>query len=195
MSISSAYSNDNTTETQDIAPGRLFGLNLPSAGDNPARRDPLALEGRENLVAMPSARVILTYARDEYWQKISEALPGSAVVALPDIDFIYDRRPAADVDLSPLDGRDVTIWTNAGIVGEIIADKFADALTGRVARLTIIRWPEKVRREQYAGGEPDFYFQELLYQNDKPLSKAAWRDRCRREFTQLAAESIVEDAF
>lgn len=194
MNNEAIYSNDNATETQDIAPERLFGLNLPSAGDNPARPDPLPLEGRDNLDAMPSARAILMYARDQYWQAVSKVLTGSAVVALPNLDFIYDQRPAADVDLSPLDGRDVTIWTNPGIEGEIVADKFAVALTGRVARLTIIRWPEEIRRQQYPSGEPEFYFQELFYQNDKPLSEAAWRDRCRREFTQLAAESVEEDA-
>ncbi len=189
-----SYCTENADETQHIAPERLFGLDLPSAGDLPARRDPQPLDGLENLDAMPNARCILMYARDQYWQAVSKVLTGSAVVALPNLDFIYDQRPAADVDLSPLDGRDVTIWTNPGIEGEIVADKFAVALTGRVARLTIIRWPEEIRRQQYPSGEPEFYFQELFYQNDKPLSEAAWRDRCRRVFTQLAAESVEEDA-
>jgi len=191
----SLYGSESACEAQDLAPPRLFGLDLALAECEPPRHDPLPLIGLENLKAKPDARVVVLEERSDCSQEIAEILKNSAIVRLPDIEYIYEQRPAPDVDISQLDGRDVTLWFNPGLEGEIIADRFADYLTGRVARLTVIRWPEKFRREQFTAGELSYFFYDLAYDGDRRRSEQEFREVARREFGKLAADSIREGAF
>ncbi len=191
------YSTGSTCGAQDLAPPRDFGQDAIDREPLPYRGYKEQLPGIENVYSDSGGPVLFYDGRDTTSQiDVAGVLKNTALVSTPtNIDIIRDRFNLDNFDFEPFRHRHLILWFGADLEGEILAERFACRLEGIAAKIDIIRWPERWRRQQFFNGELAEYFEDFfdydLHRNDRE----AWRDLARNEFAKLVKASRTEAAF